>query len=55
MGHIRDLPAKRLGVDVDRSFRPTYHLRKGGRRVLQRLRNGAEGASTIILATDPDR
>ena len=55
MGHIRDLPAKQLGVDVEHGFRPTYHLRKGGRKVLQRLREGAADASTVILATDPDR
>ena len=55
MGHIRDLPAKQLAVDVDHGFRPTYHLNKGARKVLKRLRKGAGQASTIYLATDPDR
>ena len=55
MGHIRDLPPKQLGVDVERRFHPTYHLRKGGRKVLQRLRQGIDGANAVILATDPDR
>lgn len=55
MGHVRDLPPKKLGVDVDRGFRPTYHLRKGARKVLKRLREAAGEAATVTLATDPDR
>jgi DNA topoisomerase-1 len=55
MGHIRDLPPKELGVDVAHNFRPTYHLRKGGRKVLKRLRESLAGASAVYLATDPDR
>ncbi|MDY7075869.1 MAG: toprim domain-containing protein, partial [Chloroflexota bacterium] len=38
MGHVRDLPPKKLGVDVEHGFRPTYHLRKGARKVIKRLR-----------------
>jgi DNA topoisomerase-1 len=55
MGHVRDLPPKQLGVDVEHSFRPTYHQRKGARKTIARLREGAQEATTIILATDPDR
>jgi DNA topoisomerase-1 len=55
MGHVRDLPLKELGVDVAHDFRPTYHLRKGARKVLKRLRETLGEASTIYLATDPDR
>jgi DNA topoisomerase-1 len=55
MGHIRDLPPKELGVDVEHHFHPTYHLRKGGRKILKRLRESLAGASAIYLATDPDR
>ncbi len=55
MGHVRDLPLKQLGVDVEHSFRPTYHLCKGARKVLKRLRETVEKASDIYLATDPDR
>ncbi len=55
MGHIRDLPLKKLGVDVERNFRPTYHLRKGGRKILKRLRGAAAKTAAIYLATDPDR
>ncbi len=55
MGHIRDLPPKQLGVDVAHRFRPTYHLRKGARKTLKLLREALAGASTVTLATDPDR
>jgi len=55
MGHVRDLPPKQLGVDVAHNFRPTYHQRKGARKTIARLREGAQDAATVILATDPDR
>ena len=55
MGHVRDLPPKQLGVDVEQDFRPTYHQRKGARKTIARLREGAQEAATVILATDPDR
>jgi len=55
MGHVRDLPPKALGVDVARGFRPTYHQRKGARKVLKRLREAARETGAIYLATDPDR
>ena len=55
MGHVRDLPPKQLGVDVEHNFRPTYHQRKGARKTIAQLREGAQNAVTIILATDPDR
>ena len=55
MGHVRDLPRKRLGVDVERDFRPTYHLRRGAGKVLKRVREAAAQADVLYLATDPDR
>jgi DNA topoisomerase-1 len=55
MGHVRDLPPKQLGVDVEQRFRPTYHLRKGARKVLARLREALADADVVYLATDPDR
>jgi len=55
MGHIRDLPPKQLGVDVEHDFRPTYHLRKGARKVIQQLREATGQATAVYLATDPDR
>jgi DNA topoisomerase-1 len=55
MGHVRDLPPKQLGVDVEHNFRPTYHQRKGARKTIARLREGAQDAAAVTLATDPDR
>ena len=55
MGHIRDLPPKELGVDVEHDFRPTYRYRPGGLKVARRLKEAAQDADAIYLATDPDR
>jgi DNA topoisomerase-1 len=55
VGHIRDLPERELGVDVDAGFEPRYVTIRGKGKVIQELRREAEGADTILLATDPDR
>ena len=55
VGHIRDLPERELGVDVAHGFEPTYVTIRGKGKVIQELRREAEGASTVVLATDPDR
>jgi DNA topoisomerase-1 len=55
MGHVRDLPPKQLGVDVEHNFRPTYHQIKKATKTLKQIKEAAQEAGTIILATDPDR
>src|SRR3990170_6812683 len=55
IGHIRDLPTRELGVDVDRGFEPKYVTIKGKTKTLAELKKAAKGASAIYLATDPDR
>src|SRR5687767_15098194 len=55
VGHIRDLPERELGVDVDNGFEPTYVTIRGKGKVIQELRKEAEGVSEVLLATDPDR
>ena len=55
MGHVRDLPPKELGVDLDGSFKPTYHLVARARKTLADLRQALDGCDTVLLATDPDR
>jgi len=55
MGHIRDLPTKKLGVDVERDFKPSYLLVAGKRKVVSELKKAAKSAKKIYLATDPDR
>src|SRR5690242_8111019 len=55
IGHVRDLPTRELGVDVERGFEPKYVTIKGKTKTLSELKKAAKTASTIYLATDPDR
>src|SRR5437588_7503032 len=55
MGHVRDLPEKRLGVKVDQDFEPTYEALNDRGDVLKRLAAAAKGTQTVYLASDPDR
>ena len=55
IGHLRDLPTRELGVDVERDFEPKYVTIKGKTKTLSDLKKAARTASTIYLATDPDR
>ncbi|MGI9039929.1 MAG: type I DNA topoisomerase [Gemmatimonadales bacterium] len=55
IGHLRDLPTRELGVDVERGFEPKYVTIKGKIKTLADLKKAAKTASTIYLATDPDR
>jgi len=55
VGHVRDLPRKDLGVDIEHGFRPTYQVSPGKREVLDAIREAARDADAIYLATDPDR
>jgi len=52
-GHIRDLPAKDLGVDVEAGFKPHYIITN--HKAVQTLRKAVESADSVILASDPDR
>jgi DNA topoisomerase-1 len=53
--HVRDLPTDELGVDIEHSFKPTYHILCQKSRTLKVLRSALEEASELYLATDPDR
>src|SRR5215212_7906599 len=55
MGHVRDLPKSKLGVDVDDDFQPTYEVIASRKKVLKELKDEAKKAATIFMATDPDR
>jgi DNA topoisomerase-1 len=55
VGHIRDLPQRELGVDVDKGFAPKYVTIRGKGKALAELRRAAKTSSKIFLATDPDR
>ncbi len=55
MGHVRDLPPKELGIDVENGFKPRYVTIRGKGKILSGLRKAAQAADTTYLATDPDR
>ena len=55
MGHIRDLPKSKLGVDIDEGFVPVYEPIPARKKVIKQLRDAAKGVDTIYVATDPDR
>jgi DNA topoisomerase-1 len=55
MGHVRDLPKSKLGVDVDDDFAEHYESLESRKKVLKELKDAAKDASDIYIATDPDR
>jgi len=55
VGHVRDLPKSKLGIDVDNDFEPQYIAIRGKGDLIKELKKEAKKASKIYLATDPDR
>src|SRR4051794_22305073 len=55
MGHVRDLPKSKLGVNVDEGFEPSYEVIASRKKVLTELKAEAKKADEIFVATDPDR
>ncbi|MGN6673971.1 MAG: type I DNA topoisomerase [Thermomicrobiales bacterium] len=55
MGHVRDLPKSKLGVDVEHDFTPQYLISKDKTQVVKDLKSSVQGAGQVFLATDPDR
>lgn len=60
VGHIKDLPSKGLGVDIENNFEPTYEVipdtkKRNNKRVVSELKKAAKEADSIFLAADPDR
>jgi DNA topoisomerase-1 len=55
MGHVRDLPKSKLGVDVDEGFAPVYEPLATRKKVIAELKSAAKDATDIYIATDPDR
>jgi len=55
VGHVRDLPSNRMGVDVDDDFRPRYVIPAKRKDVVRELRADVKNSSEVYLATDPDR
>ena len=55
MGHIRDLPKSKLGINIEKNFEPEYINIRGKASLINSLKKDAKDAKTIYLATDPDR
>ncbi|NTW71706.1 MAG: type I DNA topoisomerase [Eubacteriaceae bacterium] len=55
MGHVRDLPKSKLGIDIENNFEPSYVTIRGKGDILKKLKAEAKSADTVLLATDPDR
>ena len=55
MGHLRDLPKSKFGIDIEHDFEPMYQPMKGKEAVIQDLKDAAGRADVTYLATDPDR
>ncbi|MFR7990766.1 MAG: type I DNA topoisomerase [Anaerovoracaceae bacterium] len=55
VGHVRDLPKSKLGIDIDNDFEPQYISIRGKGEIIKELRKEAKKASKVYLATDPDR
>lgn len=55
MGHIKDLPQRELGIDIESEFKPSYTIIRGKSKVVKDLRDSAKDRQSIYLALDPDR
>ncbi|QQR80474.1 MAG: type I DNA topoisomerase [Deltaproteobacteria bacterium] len=55
VGHIKDLPKSKIGVDIEHDFQPTYQVIEAKKKVIDELRKIADGVDVIYIATDPDR
>ena len=55
VGHIKDLPSKEIGIDVENGFKPSYNCIPGKQKVIKTLKQAAGDAQDVYLAPDPDR
>ncbi len=55
VGHIKDLPKRSLGIDIEDSFQPQYITIRGKGKILSNLKQAASSADKVFIATDPDR
>lgn len=55
VGHIRDLPPKKFGIDIENDFEPEYEPLEGKKDVIDALKRSAKKADQVLLSTDPDR
>lgn len=55
MGHIRDLPVKSLGIDINKNFEPEYQVNEDKKKTVNNLKKLAKESNEILIATDEDR
>jgi DNA topoisomerase-1 len=55
VGHIKDLPKSKIGVDVDNGFQPEYEIIRGKGKIISEIKRTAKAVKTVYLAPDPDR
>jgi DNA topoisomerase-1 len=55
IGHVKDLPKSKFGVDVEHDFRPQYQVIRGKKKVLDDIKAAAKTADVVYLGPDPDR
>ncbi|MBR7146310.1 MAG: type I DNA topoisomerase [Oscillospiraceae bacterium] len=55
MGHLRDLPKSKIGIDIENDFEPDYKPIRGKEELIRELKDAAKASDTVYLATDPDR
>ena len=55
MGHLRDLPKKKMSVDIEHDFKPVYMPIEGKEKLIEELREDIDNSDFVYLATDPDR
>ena len=54
-GHVRDLPVRSLGVDVENNFKPEYQIMPDKKKLIEQLKDEAKKSECVYIATDPDR
>src|SRR5574341_658752 len=55
VGHVKDLPKSKFGVDIEKNFKPQYLIIRGKKKILDEIKKAAQAADKIYLAPDPDR
>jgi len=55
MGHVKDLPKRKLGVDIENDFTPEYRIIGGKKEIIEDIKEAAQNTDKILLAADPDR
>jgi DNA topoisomerase-1 len=55
MGHIKDLPKSKIGIDIDNGFKPDYKIIKGKGKIVKEIVKASKKSDRVLIATDPDR